>query len=49
MLQASEAMLREIEAALGEETAAREAAELELRRMREELRRYQQGGPEQPA
>ena len=48
-LQASEAMLWEAEAALGEETAAREAAELELRRMREELRRYQQGGPEQPA
>ena len=47
--QSAEAMLREAEAALAEETAAREAAELELRRMREELRRYQQGGPEQPA
>ena len=43
-LQASEAMLRETEAALGEETSAREAAELELRMMREELRRYQAGG-----
>ena len=42
-LQASEAMLREVEAALSEETTARETAEQQLRMMREELRRYQAG------
>ena len=42
-LQASEAMLREVEAALSEETTARETAEQQLRMMREELRRYQSG------
>ena len=41
--QASEAMLREVEAALSEETTARETAEQQLRMMREELRRYQSG------
>ena len=44
-LQASEAMLREAEAALGEEASAREAAERELRMMREELRRYRADDP----
>lgn len=44
--QAAEAMLQQAEAALEAETAAREAAERELRILREQLQRYQAG--EQP-
>ena len=40
--------LHEAEAALAEETAARQAAEEELRVLREQLQRYQAGEPGQP-
>ena len=42
-LRASEAMLREVEATLDEESAARQAAEDELRLLREQLRALQSG------
>ena len=46
-LKASEALLQEAESALGKEAAARATAEQELRMLREELRRYQSGEPDQ--